>query len=81
MSWKGKKKVQAIEDDPEVEVITRVEVIYEDIKVVSGSEPEYRWGQIYQMIKDRSIANTGLEDLPIYANIERSMIMKVATRP
>ena len=44
MPQKGKKKVQAMEDDLEVEVITRVEIIYKETKVVTGSEPEYRWG-------------------------------------
>ena len=33
------------------------------------------------MITNQSIPDTGLEDLPIYANIERSAIMKVSTRP
>ena len=69
MPQKGKKKAQATEDDPEVEVITRVEIIYEYTKVVTGSDPEYIWGQIYQMIKDRSVPYAELEDLPIYANI------------
>ena len=44
-------------------------------------EPEYKWGEIYQMITNRSISDTRLEDLPIYANIERSAIMKVPMRP
>ena len=52
MPRKGKKKAQATEDEPEVKVITRVEIICEDTKVVISSEPEYRWGNIYQMIKD-----------------------------
>ena len=69
MPRKGKTKVQAVDEDPEVEVIMRVEVIYEDTKVVTGSELEYIWGKIYQMIKDRSIPDAGLEDFPIYANI------------
>ena len=75
MPRKGKKKVQAADEDPEVEVIMRVEVIYEDTKAVTGSEPEYKWGEIYQMITNRSIPDTGLEDFPIYANIERSVII------
>ena len=80
MPWKGKKKVQAVDEDPEIEVIMRVEVIYEDTKAVTGSETEYKWGEIYRMITNRSISDTGLEDLPIYSNIERSMIMQVYTR-
>ena len=73
--------MQATEEDLEVEVIMRVEIIYEYTKVVTGSEPEYRWGQIYQNIKDQTIPDVGLEYLPIYANIERSTIMKAFTQP
>ena len=39
-------------DDPEVEIITKLEIIYEDTKAFTGVDPEFRWGQIYQMIKD-----------------------------
>ena len=52
MAHKGKNKVQYMEDDLEVEFITRVEIIYEDTKDFTGIEPEFWWGQIYQMIKD-----------------------------
>ena len=69
MPRKGKKKMQAAEEDPEIEIITRVEVIYEDTKVVMGIEPKYKWGEIYRMITNRSIPDRGLEDFPIYANI------------
>ena len=44
MPRKGKKKAQAVEDDPEVEVITRVEIIYEDTKLVTRAYRELRWG-------------------------------------
>ena len=70
-----------MEDDPGVEVITRVEIIYEDTKDITGSETEYKWGQIYQMIKDQSVPEEGLEDFPIYANIERLAIMNASTQP
>ena len=33
------------------------------------------------MIKDSSVPDAGLEDLPIHANIERSAIMKASTQP
>ena len=32
-------KSQAAEEEPEVEVITRVEVIYEDTKAITGVDP------------------------------------------
>ena len=38
-------------------------------------------GEIYRMISNQSLPEAIFEDLPIHANIERSAIMKVATRP
>ena len=73
--------MQAVDKDPKKEIITQVEVIYEGTKVVTGIKPEYKWGDIYRMITNRRIPDTGLEYLLIYANIERSTIMKVVTRP
>ena len=43
-------------------------------------EPEYKWGDIYRLISRREVPDMGLQEEPIYANIERSSIMKVATR-
>ena len=45
MIKKGKKKVQATDEELEIEIITRVEVIYENNKVVTCVEPEYKWGE------------------------------------
>ena len=64
-----------------MEVITRVELIYEDTKSITGVELEYKWGEVYRMISSQSVLDAGFEDMPIYANIERSALMKVATRP
>ena len=50
MSRKQKNKFQASEEEPKVEVITRVEVIYEDTKSIIGVDPEYKWGEVYRMI-------------------------------
>ena len=68
-----------MEDDPKVEVIIRVEIIYEDTKPLIGAYLEFRWGQVYQMIKDHTVPGVGLEDIPIYTNIKRSVIMKAST--
>ena len=46
MPRKGKNKVQAMEDDPEVDIITKVEIIYEDTIPLTGVDPEFIWGQI-----------------------------------
>ena len=81
MLRKQKKKSQVVEEEPEVEVKTKVEFIYEYTKVTTGVEPEYKWGEVYRMIPSQSVPDAGFEDMPMYANIERSALMKVATRP
>ena len=78
---KTKKKAQTTNEEPEVEIITRVEVIYEDTKAITRIDPEYKWGEIYRMISNQSVPEAGFKDLTIYANIERSALMKVATQP
>ena len=50
-------------------------------KAITRVEPEYKWGEVYRMISSQSVPDVGFEDIPIYANIERSTLMKVATRP
>ena len=39
-----KKKAPIVEEEPEVEIVTRVEYTYEDTKCIVGVEPEYQWG-------------------------------------
>ena len=70
-----------VEEEPDVEVITKTEYIYEDTKCISGVEPEYQWEEIYRLITRREVPSMGLEEEGIYANIERSSLMKIATRP
>ena len=81
MSKRQKKKAPVVEEVPEAEAETKTEYIYEDTQCVSGVEPEYKWGEIYRLISHREVPDTGLEEESIYANIEKSSIMKVATRP
>ena len=69
-----------VEEEPEVEVVTKTEYIYEDTKCISGIEPEYQWGEIYRLITCREVLDMGLEEESIYPNIERSSLMKIATR-
>ena len=80
MSKRQKKKAQMAEGEHEVEIITKVEFIYEDTKAFIGAEPDYKWGEIYRMILNQNVPDVGFEELMIYANIEKSL-MKVATRP
>ena len=81
MSKRQKKKAPIVEGEPEVEIITRVEYIYEDTKATTGVEPDYKWVEIYRMIANQNIPDVGFKELTIYANIEKSALMKVATRP
>ena len=70
-----------VEEEPKVETITKIEYIYEDTQFISGIEPEYQWEEIYRLITRREVPDMGLEEESIYANIERSSLMKIATRP
>ena len=81
MSKRQKKKALVVEGEPEVEIITKVEYIYEDTKATTADEPDYKWGEIYRMIANKNVPNAVFEELTIYANIEKSALMKVATRP
>ena len=44
MPKKGKKKAKVAEEESDVEIMPRVEIIYEDTKFVTGAEPEFKWG-------------------------------------
>ena len=81
MSKRQKKKAPTVEEDPDVEVITRVEYIYEDTKCIIGVEPEYQWGEIYRLIMRWEVPDIGFEEENIYVNIETSSLMNIATRP
>ena len=39
MPKKGKKKAQATGDDPDVDIVSKIEMIYEDTKSITGVEP------------------------------------------
>ena len=69
------------EERPKVEIITKVEFIYEDTKATTGIEPDYKCIEIFKMISNQNVPDVGFEELTIYANIEKSTLMKVATRP
>src|SRR5713226_8309065 len=81
MSKRQKKKAPIVEAELEVEIITKVEYIYEDTRATTRLEPDYKWGEIYRMIANQNVPDAGFEELTIYANIEKSALMKVATRP
>ena len=75
MSKRQKKKAHVAEAEPEVEIITKVEYIYEDTKANTGVGPDYKCGEIYRMIANQNVPDAGFEELTIYANIEKSTLM------
>ena len=81
MSRRQKKKAPVVEEQTAIEAVLPTEYIYEDTQCVTGVDPEYKWGDIHRLISHREVPDMGLEEEPIYANIEKSAIMKVATRP
>ena len=81
MSKRKNKKAPVVEGELEVEIITKVEYIYEDTKATTRVKPDYKWREIYRMIANKNVPDVGFEEVTIYANIEKSNLMKVATRP
>ena len=81
MSKRQKKKDTIVEEEPKVEIVTKVEYTYEDTRCIVGVEPEYKWGEVYILITHWEVPDTDFEEETIYANIERSVLMRVATRP
>ena len=80
MSKRQKKKAPIAEGDPGVEIITKVEYIYGDTRATMAVEPDYKWGELYRLISNQEVPDTGFDELTIYANIEKSALMKIATR-
>ena len=79
-SKQQKKKDSIVEEEPEVEIITKVEYTYEDTKCIVGVEPKYKWGEVYRLITHWEVPDIGFEEETIYTNIERYALMRVATR-
>ena len=48
----GKKKSKTNEDDSYMEVISRIYIIYEDTKAITRAKHEFKWGEMYHMIRD-----------------------------
>ena len=81
MSKRQKKKSPIVEEELNVEIVTKVEYTYEDTRCIMGLEHEYKWGEIHRLITHREVPDTSFEEETIYANIERFALMRVATKP
>ena len=64
-----------------MEIISRTEIKFEDTKSITRADPEFKWGEIYQMIRDQNVHDASLEEMSLYENIKNSGITKEATRP
>ena len=62
MSKRQKKKDPIVEEEPDVEIVTKVEYIYKDSRCIVGVEPEYKWGEIYRLITHREVPDIGFEE-------------------
>ena len=67
MSKRQKKKPRMVEGEPKVEIITKVEFIYEDTKATTRVEPDYKWGELFRMISNQNVPDSRFEELMIYA--------------
>ena len=81
MPKKGKNKAKVTGEDSDIEILPRIETIYKDTKVVIGIEPEFKCRHIYQMFKEQTILDIGLEDISLYVNIRKFAITKLSTHP
>ena len=76
----SKRKAKESEPKSDVEFISKIETKYEDTKAIIGVSPEFKWGELYQMIRDQNIPDVGLEEIIIYQNVRKSYNNKDATR-
>ena len=60
MPKKGNKKAKVAKEESDLEIMARVEIIYEDTKSVTGAKMEFKWGQIYPMLQDQKVPDVGL---------------------
>ena len=69
--WGGNKKAKTSEVDSDVDIISRTEIRFEDTKDITWVSIEFKWGEIYQMIRDQDIPNASLEEMLLYQNIKK----------
>ena len=85
MTKKQRKKLKVVDydsdtKDAEVSTTVRNEIVYEDTKEITGTEHELNWGQIYPMMVEWKVPETGLGDLVLYENILKYGMTKIATK-
>ena len=74
----GKNREKPSGADPDCGIIsrTRKNTKFEDMKEIIAITLKFKWGDLYQMIRDQNIPNAGLEKILFYRNIKISGITK-----
>ena len=55
-----------------MDIISKTEIIVKYTEAITRDEHEFKWGEIYQMIRNKNASDAGLEDIPLYENIRKS---------
>ena len=78
-----KKNSKASGSDSDVEIIlgTGRETRFEDTKEITGISPKFKWGELYEMIRDQYIPDASLKEMVLYQNIKSLGITKASTHP
>ena len=76
----SKKNTRVSKPDSDVEIISRMKIKFEDTKAITGVSPEFKWGELYQIIIDQNVLNAGHKEMFLYQNIKNSGITKASTR-
>ena len=63
---KKKSKESGADWDVEIIFVTMTKAKFKDKKEITGIAPEFKWGELYQMIRDHDILDVGLEDMVLY---------------
>ena len=82
MSKKGNKKnYKVIEANLDIEVIldTRIETMFGDTNEVTEISSEFKWGELYQIIRGHDVLDIGLKEMVLYQNIKSFGITEDAT--
>ena len=61
MTKRGKKKAKIVDYESDAEIaevapVSRVEIIYEDKKAITGAEHEFKWVHIYHMLVEKKVS-------------------------
>ena len=76
MPKKGKKKPQATGDDPDIDILPKMKIIYEDTKSITGVEPEFKWGEF---IKDNPYTTKNYTKMSMFSSHFRRSVRWISS--